>query len=91
MSLKKGQKLSLTNRKKFVKQNEIPLPEKNVFKSIKINHPIFIDDGKIKLKVLKVSRNIIETKVILEGVLKSKKGLNLPETILKSSALTVIR
>ena len=89
ISLKKGQKISLINRKKSSKQNEIPLPEENVFKSIKINHPIFIDDGKIKLKVLKVSKNIIEAKVILEGVLKSKKGINLPETVLKSSALTL--
>ena len=89
MSLKKGQKLFLTNSKKSVKSNEVPLPEKKLFKSIKVNHPIFIDDGKIKLKVVKVSRDIIETKVMLEGILKSNKGLNLPETILKSSALTV--
>ena len=47
MSLK-GSKL-LTNSKKSVKSNEVPLPEKKLFKSIKINHPIFIDDGKIKL------------------------------------------
>ena len=89
MTLKKGQKLFLTNSKKSVKSNEVPLPEKKLFKSIKINHPIFIDDGKIKLKVVRVSRDIIETKVMLEGILKSNKGLNLPETILKSSALTV--
>tara|TARA_Y100000996_G_scaffold399298_1_gene368189 strand:+ start:359 stop:1777 length:1419 start_codon:yes stop_codon:yes gene_type:complete len=88
MILKKGQKISLINNKKNLKSNEIPLPEKKVFKSIKVNHPIFIDDGKIKLKVLKVSNNTIETRVILEGILKSKKGINLPETVLKSSSLT---
>ncbi len=86
--LKRGQKLLFINSKKSSKSNEIPLPEEKVFKSIKTNHPIFIDDGKIKLKVLKVSKNIIETKVILEGILKSKKGINLPETVLKNSALT---
>ena len=88
MTLKRGQKLLLINNKKKSKPNEVPLPEEKVFKSVKVNHPIFIDDGKIKLKVLKVSKNIIETKVILEGVLKSKKGINLPETVLKNSALT---
>ena len=86
--LKKGQKISLVNIETTKKLNEIPLPEKKIFKSIKVNQPIFIDDGKIKLKVLKISKNTIETKVILEGILKSKKGLNLPETVLKSSALT---
>ena len=88
MPLKRGQKLLLINNRKCSKPNEAPLPEEKVFKSIKVNHPIFIDDGKIKLKVLKVSKNIIETKVLLEGVLKSKKGINLPETVLKNSALT---
>ena len=86
--LKRGQKLLLINSKKSSKPNEVPLPEDKVFRSVKVNHPIFIDDGKIKLKVLKVSKNIIETKVVLEGVLKSKKGINLPETVLKNSALT---
>ena len=87
--LKRGQKLLFVNNKKGSKPNEVPLPEEKVFKSVRVNHPIFIDDGKIKLKVLKVSKNIIETKVISEGVLKSKKGINLPETVLKNSALTL--
>ena len=87
--LKRGQKILFVNNKKSSKPNEIPLPEEKVFKSVRVNHPIFIDDGKIKLKVLKVSKNIIETKVISEGVLKSKKGINLPETVLKNSALTL--
>ena len=87
--LKRGQKILFVNNKKSSKPSEIPLPEEKVFKSVRVNHPIFIDDGKIKLKVLKVSKNIIETKVISEGVLKSKKGINLPETVLKNSALTL--
>ena len=87
--LKRGQKILFVNNKKSSKPIEIPLPEEKVFKSVRVNHPIFIDDGKIKLKVLKVSKNIIETKVISEGVLKSKKGINLPETVLKNSALTL--
>ncbi len=86
--LKKGHKVFLINKTKSSKSNEIPLPEEKIFKNIKVNHPIFIDDGKIKLKVLKISNKIIEARVILEGVLKSKKGINLPETILKNSALT---
>tara|TARA_B100000214_G_C23967146_1_gene628312 strand:- start:1587 stop:3005 length:1419 start_codon:yes stop_codon:yes gene_type:complete len=87
--LKKGQKVFLKNVLKSSNPEEIPLPEKKIFKSIKVNQPIFIDDGKIKLKVIKVSKNIIQARVILDGILKSKKGINLPETFLKSSALTL--
>ena len=79
----------MINKKKIQNQNEILLQEENVFKSIRINHPIFIDDGKIKLKVLKVSKNIIETKGYFRRSIKSKKGINLPETVLKNSALTL--
>ena len=88
INLKKNQIILLVNKKKSSKIDEIPLPEQKIFKNIKVNHPIFIDDGKIKLKVLSVSKTTIKTKVILGGVLKSKKGLNLPSTILKNSALT---
>ena len=88
MILKKGQIVVIKNSSKSSNKTEIPIPEEKVFKSIKVNHPIFIDDGKIKLKVLKVSKNIIQARVVLEGKLRSKKGINLPETILKNSALT---
>ena len=88
MILKKGQIVFLKNSSKSSNETEIPIPEEKVFKSIKVNHPIFIDDGKIKLKTLKVSKNVIQARVILEGKLRSKKGINLPETILKNSALT---
>ena len=88
MVLKKGQIVVIKNSSKSSNKTEIPIPEEKVFKSIKVNHPIFIDDGKIKLKVLKVSKNIIQARVVLEGKLRSKKGINLPETILKNSALT---
>ena len=36
---------------------------KKFSKSIKVNHPIFIDDGKIKLKVLKVSKILLKQKL----------------------------
>ena len=88
MVLKKGQIVVIKDSSKSSNKTEIPIPEEKVFKSIKVNHPIFIDDGKIKLKVLKVSKNIIQARVVLEGKLRSKKGINLPETILKNSALT---
>ncbi len=86
--LSKGQIIFFKKNKKNLNSNEIPLNEDIVFMSLKVNDPIFIDDGKIKLKTLKVSNNTIQAKVISKGILKSKKGINLPNTILKSSALT---
>ena len=90
VNLKKGQKVTLVNKKNSEQINEIPVPENIIFRNIKSNHPIFIDDGKIKLKVLKVSKKIIEVKVLQEGKIKSNKGINLPETYLNTSPLTEI-
>ena len=90
VNLKKGQKVTLVNKKNSEQINEIPIPENIIFRNIKSNHPIFIDDGKIKLKVLKVSKKIIEAKVLQEGKIKSNKGINLPETYLNTSPLTKI-
>ena len=88
INLSKGQKIFFTKKKKNLNINEININEDIVFKSIKANDPIFIDDGRIKLNALKVSNNTIEAKVNSKGIIKSNKGINLPNTILKSSALT---
>ena len=86
--LKKGHKVFLVNKTKSSKSNEIPLPEEKIFKNIKVNHPIFIDDGKIKLKVLSKKKDILKTKVLVGGNLSSNKGVNLPNLILDTKPIT---
>ena len=51
---------------------------------------ILLDDGKIHLKVTSVKINEIRTKVLQGGYLKSNKGVNLPQTNIKTSALSTI-
>lgn len=50
---------------------------------------ILIDDGKIKLEVISTNRiNKVITRVIHGGILSSKKGVNLPHTIVSLPSLT---
>jgi pyruvate kinase len=63
------------------------LPHKKIFSSVKKGHLILLDDGKIHLKVTSVKVNEIRTKVLQGGYLKSNKGVNLPQTNIKTSAL----
>lgn len=49
---------------------------------------ILIDDGAIELRVLAVAGRRIETEVRHGGPLHSKKGVNLPDTVLDLPALT---
>jgi pyruvate kinase len=68
----------------------VTLPHKKIFSSVKKGHLILLDDGKIHLKVTSVKINEIRTKVLQGGYLKSNKGVNLPQTNIKTSALSTI-
>ena len=58
-------------------------------KDVSKNEIILIDDGKLILKVIKTnSVDLVEAKVIQGGALKSKKGVNLPNTNISLPALT---
>lgn len=49
---------------------------------------ILLDDGLIELEVLQVQQNDVVTRVLNGGLLKPNKGINLPGTVLSTSALT---
>lgn len=50
---------------------------------------VLVDDGKIKLEVLKTNRkDTVDLRVVSGGVLSSKKGVNLPDTNVSLPSLT---
>jgi len=51
-------------------------------------HHILLDDGNIELEVVAVSGNDVKTRVVAGGLLKPKKGINLPGVKLSTPALT---
>lgn len=58
-------------------------------RDVKVGETILVDDGKLQFKV--VNTNLIDevtTKVLVGGALKSKKGVNLPNTKVSLPALT---
>ena len=88
--IKKGDTISITT--KIIKQGNGALVSINYPdfpKDVSENEIILIDDGKLILKVIKTnSVDLVEAKVIQGGVLKSKKGVNLPNTNISLPALT---
>ena len=88
--LKKDEIFILDLNKETGNDKRVFLPHKNIFKSVKKDHLILLDDGKIHLKVINVTINRIKTKIIQGGYLKSNKGVNLPQTNIKTSALSAI-
>ena len=88
--LDKGNVFVLDLKKEIGNSKRVTLPHKKIFSSIKKGQLILLDDGKIHLQVTSVRANEIRTKVLQGGYLKSNKGINLPQTNIKTSALSSI-
>lgn len=56
----------------------IPVDYKGITKDVKVGEKILLDDGKLVLEVAQVEHNIISAKVICGGLLKQRKGINIP-------------
>lgn len=55
---------------------------------VAIGDTILIDDGKIELKVVGAEGNDVYTTVVYGGSIKSRKGINLPDTNVSAPSLT---
>ncbi len=55
---------------------------------VKAGEPILIDDGNIELRTIKVEGNAVYAEVIHGGIIKSRKGINLPNTKVSANSLT---
>ena len=61
----------------------------NLPKDVNPGERILLDDGKIALEVTKTNRSTkVTTKVIAGGVLYSRKGVNLPNSVISTPSLT---
>lgn len=61
---------------------------KGLVNDVKVGEPILIDDGNLQLEVTNIRKDEIDTKVIYGGMLKSRKGINLPNTKVAAASLT---
>jgi len=88
VKLKVNDLFILDKEKEIGSRKRAYLGHNEIYKSIKINSIILIDDGKIKLKVLSKKKDILKTKVLVGGNLSSNKGVNLPNLILDTKPIT---
>lgn len=86
--LTKGELVFLSNREMGDKKNFIPFDYEGKLSEIKPGTHIYIDDGNICLLVKDVHKEYIRAEVVIAGVLKVHKGVNLPELNLKFKGLT---
>ncbi len=66
----------------------IPVDYKGLINDAVEGNRLLIDDGLLELKVIKKNDSSLVAKVVVGGLLKSRKGLNLPDVDLSMSSLT---
>lgn len=59
-----------------------------LYQDIKVGGKILVDDGLLKFKVTGVDGKTIHTKVIVGGMIKNHKGVNVPNVIIKLPSIT---
>lgn len=65
-----------------------PLPHPEVFSALEPGMKLLLDDGNIRLLIVKCSASFADTEVEVGGRLTDRKGVNLPNSVLGISALT---
>ncbi len=82
LDLHTGDEVVLEAREDYEHDGSLTLPvQYNLALKAKVHEPIYMFDGKIKTEMIeKVSDTAIKVKVLNDGFVMSKKGLNLPET-----------
>ncbi len=86
--LAEGNKLVLTPEKLVGNSERISTTYVEMADDVQIGDMILVDDGKIELKVVGIEGKDVITMVVYGGLLKSKKGINLPNTNVSIPALT---
>lgn len=89
MQVEPGDILTFTNTPCIGNKECIYVSYPNLAGDVKIGNTIMIDDGKIEVKVVQITKDSnVKVEVILGGPLSSKKGINLPDTKISLPALT---
>ncbi len=87
--LKRGQELTITTEECIGDSSRIYITYPDFPKDVKIGDRIMLDDGKLILRAEATNMlNEVKAKVIQGGALKSKKGVNLPNTKISLPCLT---
>lgn len=77
IEIKKGEILKFRHQDNQT-EDIIPVDYAGIAKDVKKGEKILIDDGKIQLEVEKVEGDVIFAKVLTDGLLKQRKGINIP-------------
>ena len=88
VELKKNQKFSITTKSIIGNSESVSTSYLKLPKDVKKHDILLIDDGLIELQVEKKTADTIICTVLVGGILKEHKGINLPHVSVSAASLT---
>lgn len=83
-----GREITITTDRVLGTAEKVSTSYQALPQDVKVGDMILIDDGKIELRVIGVEGHEVKAEVIYGGILKSRKGINLPNTNVSAPSLT---
>lgn len=88
LELVEGAEISLTTDGESAASGIVPVPYPPLSTAVRAGDRLYMDDGRIRLRVLGVETGIVRLLVEDGGLLRERKGVNLPGTAFAGPALT---
>ena len=88
VELVEGETITICRDKILGNSKRISTSYQSLTADVKVGDMILIDDGNIELKVLETSNGEVKAEIVYGGILKSRKGINLPNTQVSEPSLT---
>ncbi len=88
VELEKGQSFRLDLDEKPGDNSRVSLPHPRVMASLDEGTILLLDDGKLRLSVVKAEEEAVDCTVVIGGKLSDRKGVNIPNAVVNMSPLT---
>ncbi len=86
--LKTGSTVSITGKDVEGTPKVIPIDYKNLVEEAEVGNTILLDDGLLEFKITEKGEEDLTAEVVVGGLLKSRKGVNLPNVKISIPCLT---
>ncbi len=88
IELSKGERLTFTTEKVIGRKGLAPVQYQRFHEDVAPGSKVFLDDGNICVVVKKIKGKRVEVEVEIGGKLSNHKGLNMPDAVIRTGALT---